>query len=334
MNTRQTMALQAAEALKEETSFRTHLVYFGFGAYDGRLIIHTKAGEIKLWVKVIRRADASQLIQLILSKKTEDEVILVSEQFSADLIKTLRQVPFNYLDTSGNCYIQSEGQLIFIEGRKAVVAKATKKKSISKSGLKLLFTLLTQPEAVNQTIRELAQQTSLSVGTVQQTLDSFIESGYIVSVDGKRRKLVQVELLRQQWINLYENTLKPSLLIGRFRLVGSIDSGDWRQVNLQNGSYWGGEPAADALTHNLRPSRLTIYTSEERMSLIKNYRLIPDPDGVVEVNELFWRPQESKYVDVPIVPPLLIYTDLLAKAEPRNLEIAHTIYEQYVQHKL
>jgi hypothetical protein len=34
------------------------------------------------------------------------------------------------------------------------------------------------------------------------------------------------------------------------------------------------------------------------------------------------------------VPPLLVYADLMATLDPRNLEIAKRIREQYIEHAL
>ena len=41
--------------------------------------------------------------------------------------------------------------------------------------------------------------------------------------------------------------------------------------------------------------------------VIKNYRLIPDTNGKVEVYKKFWNKDEA---NIDMVPPLLIYTDL------------------------
>ena len=129
----------------------------------------------------------------------------------------------------------------------------------------------------------------------------------------------------------YATTLKPSLFVGRFRLPKKLSPADWRQVALQPGTYWGGEAAADSLTKNLRPGTLTLYTTEDRAGLLQKYKLLPDLNGPVEVNRLFWKASEMTTTDIPTVPPLLIYADLLAIADPRTFEIARQLYQDHVE---
>ena len=47
--------------------------------------------------------------------------------------------------------------------------------------------------------------------------------------------------------------------------------------------YWGGEPGAALLGSNLRPEKFTIYTNTELPELAKTYKIVPDPDGEVEI---------------------------------------------------
>lgn len=332
MNTGQQIVDIAVEGLKEATdlSVEWHSASVPL-SFDGWLTIHTGSRIINLATEVKRQAMAHQLDELAQLQKTEGETLLLAQSIPDDFKKALRQSNQNYLDGAGNCYIQSSGMLLLVQGRKVVANKTTVKQPFGKSGLRLLFTLLTQPDAINLNIRELADQTGVSIGTAQQTVDYLKKSGYVVALDAGRRKLVQREKLREQWVSRYSNTLKTSLLIGRYRLPKSFIAADWRQMTLQPGTYWGGEAAADALTNNLRPGTLTLYTNENRAGLLQKYRLLPDLNGPIEVNQLFWKAAEANTSTVLTVPPLLVYADLLAIADPRTVEIARHIYQDYVQ---
>jgi len=55
--------------------------------------------------------------------------------------------------------------------------------------------------------------------------------------------------------------------------------------------------------------------------------VLHDPDGDAEVLEAFWQ-FEFDWPHPELVPPLLIYADLLATGDARNLETARIIYEQ------
>ena len=51
--------------------------------------------------------------------------------------------------------------------------------------------------------------------------------------------------------------------------------------------------------------------------------------GDVEILERFWQPEEAwPYEDM--VHPILVYADLIATGNQRNIETAKVIYEQYI----
>ena len=60
-------------------------------------------------------------------------------------------------------------------------------------------------------------------------------------------------------------------------------------------------------------------------------RLRKDPNGNIKIYKAF---QENKKNDQlklnDIVDPIIIYADLLATGDPRNLETARIIYDQYI----
>jgi len=65
------------------------------------------------------------------------------------------------------------------------------------------------------------------------------------------------------------------------------------------------------------------------MDLIKNYKLMPDTNGPIEVLEMFWEQEDEK-----TAPPLLVYTDLMLEGGKRNKETAEKIYHEYIQTNL
>ncbi|GAB3562784.1 type IV toxin-antitoxin system AbiEi family antitoxin [Spirosoma luteolum] len=267
-----------------------------------------------------------QLNELSRPGKSQPDTLLLAEHIPDTLKQTLRQTHQNYLDGAGNCYIHVAGMLLIVQGRKLTQTPAVVKQPFGKSGLRVLFTLLIQTDALNLNIRDLALQTGVSVGTAQQIIDYLKKSGYVAAIDDKRKKLTNIGKLREQWVSRFTTTLKPSLTLGRFRLPKNLSPADWRQLTLLPGTYWSGEPAADALTGNLRPATLTLYTDQDRTDLLKTYKLLPDPNGPVEINEVFWK-EIIAGSDVTTVPPLLLYADLLAIDDPRTTDTARLIYQ-------
>ncbi len=65
--------------------------------------------------------------------------------------------------------------------------------------------------------------------------------------------------------------------------------------------------------------------------MIEN-RLKKDPEGDIEILKRFWTPLEIWQYEER-VHPILIYADLMATGNQRNIETAKVIYERYlVQH--
>ncbi len=320
---------KAVENLKQATDLKVEWQPVSDPTFDGCLVIDTGSRVMRLVTHVKQRAMAHQLDELPRLQTPKVETILLAEYIPDALKQTLRQTHQNYLDAAGNCYIHVAGMLLIVQGRKLTQTAVVAKQPFGKSGLRLLFTLLVQPDTINLSIRELAEQTGVSVGTVQQTIDYLKKSGYVVAIDDKRKKLTNIGKLREQWVSRYATALKPSLTIGRFRLPKNLSPADWQQLRLRVGTYWSGEPAADALTGDLRPATLTLYTDQDRTSLLKTYKLLPDPDGPVEVNEVFWKKAVDNS-DVPTVPPLLLYADLLAIDDPRTTDTSRRIYQDYL----
>ncbi len=54
-----------------------------------------------------------------------------------------------------------------------------------------------------------------------------------------------------------------------------------------------------------------------------------DERGAVEILEAFWKPLEDE--EPQTAPPLLVYADLMATGDPRNLEAARLVRERYLR---
>ena len=93
---------------------------------------------------------------------------------------------------------------------------------------------------------------------------------------------------------------------------------------------WGGEVAAARLTGRLKPARVTVYTQAPLAAMVFPHRLRKTPDGDVEVLTPFWR-CGHELSRQGLVPPLLVYADLIASGDPRNIEMAEEIYEHYIK---
>ncbi|MEN8216746.1 MAG: type IV toxin-antitoxin system AbiEi family antitoxin [Pseudomonadota bacterium] len=150
------------------------------------------------------------------------------------------------------------------------------------------------------------------------------QMGYLIERENRKRQLYQKKALLERWITAYPEQLRPKLLINRYQ---SVVPNWWQQAQLNTNTYWGGEIAAAMLTHYLKPMIATVYIKQSVGEFVLKNRLRKMPQG--EILETFWG---FEYHQPPynIVPPLLIYADLIATGNARNIETARIIYEKEI----
>jgi hypothetical protein len=224
--------------------------------------------------------------------------------------------------------IDSTWKFHFVKGNKPDIAKVPPpKRTFKPAGLRIIYAFLCNPGLENKTYREIAAETGVALGTVDWIMRELKELGFLLDMGKRGQRLIQKENLLQRWVTAYPEQLRPKLPLGRFR----GEYGWWQQKTLDPfKAQWGGEVAAAKLTQYLQPQIITIYATPQELDqlLIKN-RLKRDQTGDVEILKRFWKPAEIwKYED--LVHPILIYADLLATGNERNIETAKMIYDQHI----
>jgi len=189
------------------------------------------------------------------------------------------------------------------------------------SGLQVTFALLCRHELVDRPYREIAQLAGVAHGTVGWVMAELPKVGFLAEV-GHKRRLLQPERLLQQWVEAYARTLRPKLVLGRFK-AERLDW--WETVDpLKYGLTMGGEGAAARLTRHLRPGTLTFFGKKAEPRFLLDHHLRTDPSGEVEILRRFWNFDNQ---DPALAPTLLVYADLLAIGDARCLETAKRLYD-------
>lgn len=263
--------------------------------------------------------------------------VLVTPYVSDELGRQLRQHGMCYADAAGNAWLHYSAADVFIlvqgqpRPRKEATA-STAGRAFRKSGLRLLFQLLTQPDLVCQPYRTIAARTNTPVATVGQVMLDLMQQGFLLGEEP--RQLLRREELIQRWVAGYGDTLRPHLATQRYRwLDADRPAGSWQAQPLGAATYWGGEPAAALLLDGyLLPEFFTLYSSATRPALMRQLRLVPDPTGSVEVLAPFDQRLNFPNPTSPCVPPLLVYADLLLSGDSRNREVAQKLYARYLHH--
>jgi hypothetical protein len=270
-------------------------------------------------------AVAHQLKEMAAGKQE----VLITRYITPQIADRLKELDLQFLDTAGNAYINLPNLFLFIKGNKVKEEFAKEKpiRAFQPAGLQLIYALLCIPGLENKPYRVMAEKANIANGAVTRVIKDLKKLGYLVDMGKKGRKLIKKKELLQRWINLYAELLKPKLFIGRYT-TDNINW--WRQVKPFNvDAQLGGETAAAVITKYLKPQNHTIYTREKYGKLLLQLKLKNAPDGNVELFKKFWN-FEDTLNNKKLVNPVLIYADLIATGDNRNLDTAKIIYEKEI----
>jgi len=294
---------------------------------DAIVQIDGPKNKIQFIVEAKKEVRTHQLIQLEHYNKTYKNFMIVANRIFPKVKNELRTLGIAYLEANGNVYIKHNDIFLFIDTQKPdVYIKQKGNRAFTKTGLKVLLHLLQHKEDINLPQRELAKITNVALGTIPQVIEGLKDTRYLLQLNKKQYVWEKRKELLERWIVAYDTVLKPKLKKDRYHYEGN-----WKEIEFANElTVWGGEPAADILTNYLRPEKFILYTKENRLNLMKKYRLIPKKDGEIEVYDLFWHQDENKNT----APEVLVYAELLLEGGKRNLETAQKIYEEHIEPKL
>ena len=235
------------------------------------------------------------------------------------------------MDAAGNAYLEVPWTFVFIAGqpRPKEVPATRRPRVLTPAGLRIVFALLARPSLLRGTYRDIAAAANVTLGIIGDILADLEVRGYLTlgALDGPR--FLAANRLLDEWVTNRPLILRRKLNARRF---AAPDRDWWQKADLtQYRAWWGGEAAAAKLTNYLRPANVTIYVAGKADRIIIAHRLRADVHGTVEILDAFWK-EEPPTTTYPgdVVPPIIIYADLLATADARNIEAAKLIYDRYL----
>ena len=279
-----------------------------FGGRDIRYVAEVKRG--------LRPAALGAVIHQLRSRTGHP--LIVTNHVTPPLADALRTQGIEFIDAAGNVFLNRPPLLVFVKGQRPTGREVLPERgrAFQATGLQVLFALLARPELVARPYREIAAAAGVAHGTVGWVMAELPGLGYLAEVGGRRR-LINGERLLGQWTEAYARTLRPRLLLGRFR--GSLEALYTRTAQWKEDLLVGGELAAARLTRHLRPGTATFYAQAIDPKVVLNLVLRADAEGNVDFRRRFWTflGEEPR-----LVPTLLVYADLLAIGDARCLETA------------
>lgn len=302
--------------------------------YDALLRI-TRGDAWTEYAATIKKHLTSAMLGAVASqiRRTRPRGILVTHHVTPPQADKLKRLNVPFFDSAGNALLDNASFFIFVSGRRAESEKPKEKPSraFQPSGLRTLFALLSKPGLELEGYRDIATAAKVSRGTVGWVMSDLEKDRYLIDQGAKGRRLIKKADLVKRWVEAYPQQLRPKLLIARYY---SKNPEWWKQAHLErSGAYWGGEVAAAKLTQHLRPELKTIYASTTLPEIQAKFALRKDPNGDVEILKKFWAFKEESAKN-GIAPPLLVYADLMASGDDRNIETAEIIYDTTISRLL
>jgi hypothetical protein len=306
--------------------------------YQPDALIEIVAGEqrVPFVVEVKNHADRVQVLGHVksqLEKAIQDgflkyHPLLITPYITRQLAEECRKLNLPFIDTAGNAYINTAGIFLYVAGQPKPEHLERLPRTSTSAGLRVVFTLLCEPELTINTYRAIAQYTGVALGAIGPVLKSLQRREFLRS-DPKRQHMVlqRASELFDEWLAQYPSMLRPKLHPRRYQ----VEPERLLQVDLvKHKAYWGGEVAAERLTGYLKPEHFTIYARGVIHPLLAEAYMRLSPTGNVEILDAFWPEQVTKE-NPALVPPLLVYTDLMMTGEARNVETAKLIYDRYIE---
>jgi len=270
--------------------------------------------------------------------------LLVADYVNPRLADRLRDQQVQFIDAVGNAYVNQPPVYVYVTAnrpaRRALTAPIVgTNRAFEPKGLMVTYAFLCHPRLLDAPYREIAQHAGVAVGTVGEVLNGLKAAQLIRPKGGQRGyHIVNCRKLLDRWVDAYPERLKPKQLVGEFV---AEDRDWWKAIDIRAyGGYWGGEIAGARYTRYLVPEVATVYLPDHgRARLLRDARLrraTPETGNrgaPVLMYRPFWPetpPDIAEQPKVDLVHPVLAYADLVATAEPRNLQAARQLYDEHI----
>ena len=291
------------------------------------LVISAGGKRHKLAAQITPKASAAMVAALAANAK-DHRVLLVTDHLGTATIQACRSLGLACADLDGNMYLHLGAVHLDVEGRARTLSKdlvpvrGASSALTTRSGVQVLFVVLAAPASVDLPMRDLAAASGTSLGSVSTVFRELTAQNYLSTRADGHRQLHRTARLFDRWVEGYRLRLHPKLGIGSYQ----TDTARWwtsaDAAIRKAGAQWGGETAAWHMDRHLLPAEGVLYADATPTRLLAQYRMRPpgEASANVALRRRFWNvPDWNKSVTVPSP---LVYADLVASDDPRQLEAA------------
>ena len=156
--------------------------------YDTILTINNVQYTIEARSEIREANKGIVLAQLRELQEVSNRPIIVIAKFIAnDIAKEFKEKAINYIDVAGNAYIKQKSFQLYITGQKVHKAEKTNQsRAFQEAGIKLIFSLLNNPENLLLSYRELAEKTGIAIGSISNIMRELEDLNFILKTETKR----------------------------------------------------------------------------------------------------------------------------------------------------
>ena len=185
---------------------------------DAVLVIAIEGPPIQFDVEV-KNSITPATVAALSARRPRPGLMLFTPRLTPAVIGACRHLGVGCADADGNIFFRSNTSAVDISGRPAnasrdlgvIVDKATR--LTSRSGVQVIYILLSAPKLRGQSLRTLAAAAGTSLGSVAGVMEELNRQGY-VHTTSRGRSLRRTRELLDQWVEGYRLRLYPKLRLG------------------------------------------------------------------------------------------------------------------------
>ena len=309
----------------------------------GRLVLSGAWGSVAYraitWLR-LSPATLQPARQLLKSEPGEPPALLLTDYLPETLALQLRSTGAEFVDAAGNAHLARPALYVEIAGRKRPQPAGRRGRAFETAGLKLVYLVLRQPEALGWTYRKLAAEAGIALGAVGAVVSQLEDLNYTRRDDKGTRTLWRKQELLQRWELGYCEKLRPKLSLGRCRLPAELPVGNLpgrlAELRLGGEALLGGELGASLLVDHPQPKGAVLHLTGDPLRLMLRLRLVADPQGEVELVRSFghgnawsgWKPEGLNLAD-----PLLMHAEI-ERDPDADAEVRRKLMARYLLPRL
>jgi hypothetical protein len=319
--------IRGARIVREAPAGRSHADY--------ELALKTQGAERRFLAEVTTSHVTRELIERWASTAAPRENhILFAPAIGQELGDRLEHLGLGFVDRAGNCYLNlSDRHVARIQGKRAE-RRPPAEKGLRAPAYRALFALLADPTLTAAPVRTLAQAAGISRQAADDIRHRLEALGILFAakrrfgwVKGRATKTIDL------FITGYVTTLRPQLLLGRYRTPASkpdvLEQSITTALTTGDGVLWGGGAAAMRLNRYYRGSHTILHSEKAPTDFLKRIKAIPDRNGSLELLG-FPGPLALRGATDDTAHPLLVYAELMLENHDRAREAAQDILERWL----